>query len=388
MANPEHLEILKKGVSAWNQWKWDHPAERPDFTGADLRNLHVELGDFQLANFTGANLTGAFLGSSNFGFANLEGANLTNAVLRYADFNGSLLSEAILGNANLCHASFHFSPLNDADLSGADLSSASFRIPQLDGAKLCGAKLQHTLFSHPKLRGTDFTSARFNQTILASADLSDTKGLNEVIHKGPSQITSDTLYKSQGRIPDEFLRGAGVPEDVITHLLPLIRAGDPIQFYSCFISYSGKDEAFAKRLHQRMRAAGLRVWFAPEDMKGGEKLHEQLERAIQLHDRLLLVLSDTSIQSPWVEREIRHACQTERKEGRRKLFPIRLTDYNTLHEWKCHDSKSGRDLAEEVRQYFIPDFSNWKDHDAFEKSFDKLLADLKSGAKTPDASPK
>jgi hypothetical protein len=39
---------------------------------------------------------------------------------------------------------------------------------------------------------------------------------------------------------------------------------------------------------------------------------------------------------------------------------------------------TGVDLAEEVRQYFIPDFSNWKDHDAFEASFARLLRDLKA----------
>ena len=59
---------------------------------------------------------------------------------------------------------------------------------------------------------------------------------------------------------------------------------------------------------------------------------------------------------------------------------------STFSEWKCADSRSGKDLAEEVRQYFIPDFSNWKDHDAFEKSFGKLLADLKSEEKKPDPS--
>jgi hypothetical protein len=29
---------------------------------------------------------------------------------------------------------------------------------------------------------------------------------------------------------------------------------------------------------------------------------------------------------------------------------------------------TGKDLAVGVREYFIPDFSNWKNHDAFEKS--------------------
>ena len=34
-------------------------------------------------------------------------------------------------------------------------------------------------------------------------------------------------------------------------------------------------------------------------------------------------------------------------------------------------------LAEEVRQYFIPDFSRWKEHDAFEAAFTRLLRDLR-----------
>ena len=127
-----------------------------------------------------------------------------------------------------------------------------------------------------------------------------------------------------------------------------------------------------------MRQAGLRVWFAPEDLKGGEKLLDQLERAIQLHDRLLLVLSENSIHSEWVMTEIRRAREAERKEGRRKLFPIRLTDFETLEKWKCPDSKSGQDLAEEVRQYHILDFSNWKMHDDFEKTFERLQRDLQA----------
>ena len=43
----------------------------------------------------------------------------------------------------------------------------------------------------------------------------------------------------------------------------------------------------------------------------------------------------------------------------------------------CFDADSGKDLAVELREYYIPDFSNWKEHDAFEKEFAKLLRDLK-----------
>jgi hypothetical protein len=37
-------------------------------------------------------------------------------------------------------------------------------------------------------------------------------------------------------------------------------------------------------------------------------------------------------------------------------------------------------LAEEVRGYFIPDFSGWKRHDDFERAFARLYEDLKASA--------
>jgi hypothetical protein len=186
------------------------------------------------------------------------------------------------------------------------------------------------------------------------------------------------MYRSGGKIPEVFLRGCGVPDAFIEYLPSLIGAMQPIQFYSCFISYSSTDEEFAKRLHERMRAEHLRVWFAPEDIKGGEKIKEQIDRAIQLHDRLLIVLSENSLNSNWVTTEIRRARNVERKEQRRKLFPIRLVSYAALRDWECFDADEGEDLAVEVREYFIPDFSAWKDHDSFERAFARFLKDLQA----------
>lgn len=63
------------------------------------------------------------------------------------------------------------------------------------------------------------------------------------------------------------------------------------------------------------------------------------------------------------------------------LFPVRLVDFNTLRDWECFDADAGKDSAREIREYYIPDFSNWKDHDSYEREFEKLLRDLKSEAK-------
>jgi hypothetical protein len=151
-----------------------------------------------------------------------------------------------------------------------------------------------------------------------------------------------------------------------------------VEYYSCFISYSTRNQAFAERLHTDLQAKGVICWFAPEDIAGGKKLYDQIDQAIRVHDKLLLVLSEHSIGSEWVMTEIRRTRKAEIKENRRKLFPIRLVDIDTLRDWECFDADTGKDLAVEVREYFIPDFSNWENQAAYQPAFDRLLRDLKA----------
>ena len=69
-------------------------------------------------------------------------------------------------------------------------------------------------------------------------------------------------------------------------------------------------------------------------MAGGKKIHEQIDEAIHLHDRLLLILSKDSINSEWVRTEIAKARKREVKERRRVLYPVRLVDFETLKDWE------------------------------------------------------
>jgi hypothetical protein len=242
------------------------------------------------------------------------------------------------------------------------------------------ANLTEADLSEATLNQTEFAGARIASTHFGCVDLSEARGLGEIEHLRPSSLGIDTLYISKGRIPDSFLRGCGVPDELIAYVPSLIGSQAPIQFYSCFISYSHRDEEFCKRLHSRMRDEKLRVWYAPEDMKGGQKIHEQIDGAIRIHDKLLLVLSEQSMASEWVATEIYHARQREVRESRRVLFPIRLVPFDAILQWKCFDADTGKDMAREIRDYFIPDFSNWKDHDAFEAGFKRLLNDLRAEA--------
>jgi len=59
------------------------------------------------------------------------------------------------------------------------------------------------------------------------------------------------------------------------------------------------------------------------------------------------------------------------------LFPISLVAFDVIQDWKAFDADTGKDMAREIREYFIPDFSNWKDHDSFESAYQRLMQDFK-----------
>ena len=433
MANEKHLRILQKGVKMWNRWR-KQSKEIPDLsyaklvgaslagvdfkdallTGAKLRRadlsdysdlrdcdlrradlfranlgsssfLRADLSDANLrcanllsTKLRGANLSGAAFGGADLHWADLSGSNLARADLNHADLSSANLSNANVDHANLSNAKLHYTDFTRATLIEADLYGATLNSAILVEANLWGVHLMNTDLTLANLSSADLQEAVTLHTLFVNCDLSGITGLDRVYHKGPSTVDIDTIYKSKGNISGAFLRGCGVPEGFITQMRSLVDAEDGIQFYSCFISFSSKDEEFARRLHGQMRDARLRVWFAPEDVKGGEKLYDQIDTAIRIYDKLLIVLSEASLQSEWVMTELRNARKAERQSGKRKLFPVRLVDFDTLRTWECFDADSGKDLAAELREYFIPDFSNWKNHDKFEAAFSRLRKDLRA----------
>ncbi len=150
-------------------------------------------------------------------------------------------------------------------------------------------------------------------------------------------------------------------------------------FNSCFISYSHRDERFAEKLYRALRERGIQVWYAPEDMLPGRKLQKQIYDAIDSFDRLLVILSSESMKSEWVKTEIRKARKREIQENRQILFPIGLASMEEIRNWDCFDTDSGKDLAIELREYMIADFSNWKNDDHFNRLISKVTHSLKSG---------
>ena len=149
----------------------------------------------------------------------------------------------------------------------------------------------------------------------------------------------------------------------------LTGADAAVEFRSCFISYSTRDQAFANRLYTDLQSNGVRCWFAPEDLKIGDPFRQRIDDAIRKHDKLLLILSKQSVESAWVRDEVESCLERETREERSVLFPVRLDNsvMDTHHAW----------AAVIRRERHIGDFRDWNDEACYRKAFDRLLRDLR-----------
>jgi hypothetical protein len=302
MANPEHVKAIKSGVRTWNAWRKKHSRTSPNLSGARLIEAVLEAANLDSTNLEGAYLSNASLGNASLKRSKLAGAVARGAAMPNVNFVGSDLSGTDLRNAHLAHAYFGHANLSAADLRESTLWGADFFGARLTKANLRCSDLSGVNFTGADLSDADIGMAKIAVTTFGDNDLRSVKGLDCARHEFRSVIGIDTIFRSKGDIPESFLRGCGVPDDFIVFAKSLV--SNPIDFYSCFISYSTNDQAFADRLYGDLQSKGVRCWFAPHDIQGGRKIHEQIDEAIRLHDKLLLILSPHSMESEWVKAEI------------------------------------------------------------------------------------
>jgi hypothetical protein len=75
MAKAEHLELLRKGVVVWNQWRMEERSIRPDLSETNLGGMNLNLVDFQ-----DADLRKSILDNTQLDSAVLDGADLSLTV--------------------------------------------------------------------------------------------------------------------------------------------------------------------------------------------------------------------------------------------------------------------------------------------------------------------
>jgi hypothetical protein len=207
-----------------------------------------------------------------------------------------------------------------------------------------------------------------------------------VKHLAPSTIDLQTLRKSKGMIAEVFLRGCGLSDSeieyaklanpnlrnseivTIAYRITDLRATRPIQINNLFISYSHHDAPFVDQMDKHLTSNGVRFWRDLHDATAG-RLERQIDRAMRLNPTVVLILSEHSINSDWVEHEAASARELEKELKRDVLCPIALDD-----TWK--DCDWPMVLRRQIMDYNILDFSQWRDDKFFDRQFDKLIEGL------------
>lgn len=338
MANQEHLALLQQGVEAWNNWKREHPQIKPDLDHAQLENIDLSNSNLISASFRGAHLSHvslvrAHLMGADFSDATLHEVEFIKAHINGANFHHSDLSGVDLRNtelmyANLTQANLYFASLARANLRGsnftqasmekADCDDANLRDARLDRARLAKTSLLRAVLERASLREADLTASHLRGTILNEAvltganfsralmqgtnlgnvDLSQVKDLESVWHGGRSYVDMQTLQRSQGAIPNIFLKGVGTSEKGIEYAQAL--EWTPFPTATCFLIYESHDQTFANQLHADLQHTGVRCWLACVDYEEDEGItyhgaatnHNLWLDALNPHDKLLLVLPE------------------------------------------------------------------------------------------------
>ena len=193
MADQNHLDILKQGVSTWNQWRKEHPDIRPDLSGAMLQRAYLFQVDLSRANLTEADMSMAILIEANLKQSNLNKTKLFQAMVGLADLSGTDLRKAEpfradFGQATLC----------GADLRKVVLYGVNFRWANLSGADLSGANLTSAILADANLANANITDCSIYGLSAWNVHLKNTVQANLIITRPDEpSITVDNLEVAQ-----------------------------------------------------------------------------------------------------------------------------------------------------------------------------------------------
>ena len=236
--NMINTDLLKTSVVAWNEERKQKITEdlqdylNPNLKfamlkGCDLKKAFLFGARLSTADLSRTDLEGSDIRQSNIAGSSFAWANLTDCDLSKSEIWGSSFYKATMIGCDFSDIRLSRGSLNKASFQSADLFGSSIEECDLSYASLNHANLERTIFSNMKMVGTDMRHATMSGTIFCNVDLRRVRGLDTVQHNGPSEITLSTLEKSDWQIPEYFLRGCGVSEEIIKYINLIVRKNQP-----------------------------------------------------------------------------------------------------------------------------------------------------------------
>ena len=91
-----------------------------------------------------------------------------------------------------------------------------------------------------------------------------------------------------------------------------------------FLSHSTKNKSAALRLAEILRRHGVPVWFSQTNIRSAQQWHDEIGKALRRCDWFLLLLSQASVGSKWVQWELSYALNHSQYDNH--ILPVKIED--------------------------------------------------------------
>jgi tetratricopeptide (TPR) repeat protein len=95
-----------------------------------------------------------------------------------------------------------------------------------------------------------------------------------------------------------------------------------------FISHTSRDDVFVRELQQMLGDLEQDVWIDSRELRGGDLLWPEIQKAIDNASAYAIVVSTDALQSKWVGKELRYALDVQKQRGKDQfpVIPLSLND--------------------------------------------------------------
>src|SRR5262245_12632546 len=118
--------------------------------------------------------------------------------------------------------------------------------------------------------------------------------------------------------------------------------------FDVFLSHNAKDKPRVRRLAERLKQAGLRVWFDEWNVRSGDIIALKVDEGLEQSRVLLLCISPNALASGWVALERSTAIHRDPANAGRRFIPLLLADCelpDTLRRYKYVDFREEAEAA-------------------------------------------
>ncbi len=96
--------------------------------------------------------------------------------------------------------------------------------------------------------------------------------------------------------------------------------------YDVFLNHGSKDKPVVRKIAERLREAGLRLWFDEWVLKPGDSIPAKIEEGLEHSRVLVLCMSAQAFGSDWAQLEAGTFRFRDPLNRERRFIPLRLDD--------------------------------------------------------------